>query len=492
MSRKRIGVVGFGATGLSFLAQFLENLEAPDRFELFFFDASSHGLGDAYREQAASNLMNTSVEVTSLFEEKPDDFLHWLNENPSAWKELFPSKVSFDGKELVPRILFGRYLSARRAQLLEQAAHVGLAVQVHALEITDLQTSAEKYRLVSPSSDFDVDVVLLFTGCYKRPLFPSLEGKPGYIGSIYREKLSQEQIGQDANVLVLGTKLSAIDAVLQVATLCPNAKITVASRTGEFPAPNLAIDLKRAQPNRWLNREAFDAKRKENPSLPVEDLIYGLTLNALRDAGSPWEIETFLQENPIERLSLQIEKVDSGLAAYEKLVLPLAQLLENVWWDLDKSERAAILKKYFRTIMHYVGAFPAENARRVLSLIESGQLHVANGLKTVEASHAGFTATFEKAPAKSFDIAIDCSGYDNGLTNPSVSPLMKHIVEKNLFEMNGCGGFQIDRDYRLAPQVFAAGFPIKASVPFANWFNRIVQGTNRIASSLKGQNHAAL
>jgi len=497
MSRKRIGVVGFGPTGLSFLAQFLEGLDAPERFELLIFDPSPHGLGDAYREQAASNLMNTSVEVTSLYEDKPDDFLHWLNENASAWRELFPTKESFSGQELVPRLLFGRYLRARRAQLLERAALLGLPLRLHTVEITDIEGHAENFRLVTAAMEFEVDAVLLFTGCFKRPCFPSLEGKPGFIDSIYEQNLS-ELVGEEASVLVLGSKLSAIDAILQVASQFPKAKITAASRTGEFQAPNLAIDLRRLQPNRWLNRDAFDAKRKETPSLPVEEVLYGLTQNALRDLGYQWDIQTFLEQKPTERFTSQCGKLDSGPAAYESLILPLAQLLENVWWDLDKAQRASVLKKYFRVIMHYVGAFPSENARRLLALIQSGQLHVADGLKTVEASSDGFTATFEKTPAKTFNVAIDCSGYDNGLTNHTVSRLMKQIVEKNLFELNGCGGFQIDRQYRVVStdgrqrEVFASGFPIKASVPFANWYNRIVQGTHRIACTLKGQGHATI
>lgn len=479
MTRKRIGVVGFAAAGVSFLAQFLEHLEAPEAFELLVFDASPHGLGDAYGPQPASHLMNTAVEVTSLYEEKPDDFRQWLAANAGG---------VFGGRDFVPRFWFGRYLEARRAEILERAERVGLAVRRHAVSITDLRRDGERYVLRSDAEEFDVDAVLLFTGCFKRSLYPALGGRPGFVDSIYGGSLQKEV----ASVLVLGTKLSAIDAILQLAEAHPSARIVAASRTGEFPAPNRAIDLKRREPNRWLNREAFDALRRRDASVSAEEILFELVKRAVEERGCLESVAYLLGQRSADRLRAEIVALDSGEADYETLVLPAVELLESVWWDLGENDRATLLKKHFRGIMHFVGAFPIENARKIQALIESGRLRVVEGLESVEATPSGFEARFESSAPVTADAVLDCSGYDNGLTHGTVSPLMKKIVERNLFELNGCGGFRVDRDFRLIgvggarSNAFSAGFPIKGSVPFANWFNRIVMATNRIGAAVKG------
>eukprot|EP00350_Pseudokeronopsis_sp_OXSARD2_P008844 CAMPEP_0170544472 /NCGR_PEP_ID=MMETSP0211-20121228/3218_1 /TAXON_ID=311385 /ORGANISM="Pseudokeronopsis sp., Strain OXSARD2" /LENGTH=76 /DNA_ID=CAMNT_0010848129 /DNA_START=451 /DNA_END=681 /DNA_ORIENTATION=- len=61
---------------------------------------------------------------------------------------------------------------------------------------------------------YDFNYVFLFTGTQFSKSFDHLEGKPGYFPMVvFHERLIRQTIPKEASVLVIGTKLSGIDAL---------------------------------------------------------------------------------------------------------------------------------------------------------------------------------------------------------------------------------------------------------------------------------------
>lgn len=109
------------------------------------------------------------------------------------------------------------------------------------------------------SGTITADAVIVCTG-YTHPAIPealvSYQGDPLFFASPYPEKLMLEKIRPDSHVLIVGTRLSAIDAAL---VLCrQGCRVSLVSPSGDLPAVRSAVMLRPIQASRlaWLTDSA--------------------------------------------------------------------------------------------------------------------------------------------------------------------------------------------------------------------------------------------
>lgn len=216
MPRTDIAIVGGGFSGTMVAAHLARHLD--DGVSVTLFEPDTVGRGAAYGTRHPQHLLNTRAAAMSAFDAEPDHFVRWLGSRGAP-------------AGFVSRQLYGEYLSdvARRAFERPRFAHVPDAV-LRVRAQSDGGFAIETGRGV----DYDAEHVVLATGT---PL-PSasflpdnVKRHPGYVADPWR--FDYRAVG--GHVLLIGSGLTALDALVALEACGHRGAVYVVSRNGRFP-----------------------------------------------------------------------------------------------------------------------------------------------------------------------------------------------------------------------------------------------------------------
>ncbi|MGE8635042.1 MAG: FAD/NAD(P)-binding protein, partial [Achromobacter piechaudii] len=236
-----VAIVGGGSVAVSFLYQLLlcwQTQGAARPLSIALFEPQAEpGPGGAYQEDLPSNLLNIPAGNMSARADHRLDFVEWLREQDPAWlrgygvNDIAPS-------DFLPRPLFGAYMRAVYARCRELAQAQGIEL-VHVFS---------RVRRVAPLPDgsvlIDADAAqscvarhaVLCNGNLPSQAFPTLEDAPGYFNSPYPVAELANGIAPDASVCIVGTSLSAVDAVAALQQSGHRGPLLCVSRNGRLPS----------------------------------------------------------------------------------------------------------------------------------------------------------------------------------------------------------------------------------------------------------------
>lgn len=288
--KKKIGIVGAGPSCLYVLKHLL-TLETDIEIEIFE-KTRVLGAGMPYSEQGATAEHITNVsgnEIPPLL--VPVD--RWLNEMAGRLPEQFAvNRDNFTRFHVLPRLLFGKYLTSQFDLLREKAKSRGVSLVVHpATEVTDLTDYRElgKVRVTLQSgktSDFDVIIV-----CSGHRWPTGEDSENGYFLSPYPP--TKLEIQCNHKVAIKGSSLTAIDAIRTLArrngrfektedgrmsyTAAEGSekfKIVMHSRNGLLPAIRFHLRQPRLSPDALLTQEEVAQNRQENDGFLSLDYVF--------------------------------------------------------------------------------------------------------------------------------------------------------------------------------------------------------------------------
>ena len=217
----RIAIVGAGASGI-LLAGALQAGRAP--VDLVLIDPAP-GRGVAYADRRPLHLLNTRVGNMSLERGSPEDFHRWLAAHA-------PRPEGRTADDFAPRALFGDYLEARLNRLQAD----GVRVVREAAQAAEATAEGWSVRLASRQR-LAADVLVLATGWARpRPLLfhgrdeiePVVQDDPWSGGAV-------ERLGSGAQVLLVGTGLTALDVAVSAWGQAPDCRVFAVSRHGMLP-----------------------------------------------------------------------------------------------------------------------------------------------------------------------------------------------------------------------------------------------------------------
>jgi uncharacterized NAD(P)/FAD-binding protein YdhS len=193
------------------------------------------GRGVAYRRRRPEYLLNVAARNMSAFADDSDHFLRWVRERPE-----FEAVPLIDLRErFIPRQTYGDYLRSVAQKYLTAPDNptpvssrfvIGEAVDVEPADYGCL------VRL-SDGKTLEADRVVLATGNETPASLPGAETlaeHPGWVGNpwlAWEERLPT----RDASVVVLGTGLTAVDALITLRAIGWMGTIHAVSRHGWFP-----------------------------------------------------------------------------------------------------------------------------------------------------------------------------------------------------------------------------------------------------------------
>lgn len=426
--KKRIAILGGGPSSLFIYKRFTEAINP--NLELHIFESKRQlGAGMPYSDQGAN-----MEHVTNVSDNEVPEIVTSIQE----WLELLPEKMledfnidknKFNEYKVLPRLLFGLYLSNQFEMLINRAKEQGIVTEVHldslVVDITDHPEKNKTSVEIAGKGVFDFDQVIICTG-HNWP--KKHEGMvPGYFDSPYPP--AKLRLKLNHAVALRGSSLTAVDAIRTLARMngsfgknkegklayhpaddSPDFKIVMHSRNGLLPAVRFHLEDPLVSSDSMLSKEEIQKNRDENEGFLSLDFLFEKEFK-----------DTFREKDPafyakIKDLTME-EFVDSMMALRENRE-PFALFRE----EYDEAERSirnhkSIYWKEMLAVMSFAMNYPAkylaaEDMQRLQKVLmplvsvviafvpqssceELLAVHQAGRLEMVSVGEDSFTTPFE-------------------------------------------------------------------------------------------------
>lgn len=221
-----IAIVGGGAAGAAVFGELLAREAGAD----VHWVVGHHvpGRGATYATTDDRHLLNVRAAGLGLFADQNDAFLRHAERQRGC----------VSGRDFLPRRLFGDFVEAQVRARMEAARRRGRRFAVHADHAVRIEAEGQdiqRLRLASGEA-LEVATVVLATGAQApRPLGAvTAEARASGAYQLDPWRLAEHR-GNPSRVVVIGTGLMAVDALLSASALWPQAELVAVSRRGRLP-----------------------------------------------------------------------------------------------------------------------------------------------------------------------------------------------------------------------------------------------------------------
>lgn len=228
-------IAGGGASGALVAANVLRN--APGTRVVLIEPRAELARGMAYSTTCPRHLLNVPAAKMSAFPEDAGHFVRWLQNSGLA---------GYSGMSFVPRMIYGDYLSA---VLDEARAGASSRDFVHAqTKAVELKCSNGKAQVrLANRTSVTGDALVLALGNQAPARWPNLSPDVQESGRYFAVAWANEALNppdREIPVLLLGTGLTSVDAVLALRNNGHRGPVYMTSRRGLVPAAHLPSDCK--------------------------------------------------------------------------------------------------------------------------------------------------------------------------------------------------------------------------------------------------------
>jgi uncharacterized NAD(P)/FAD-binding protein YdhS len=476
--KKRIAILGGGPSGLFIFKRLFESAQ-PD-FEVDIFESKKQlGAGMPYSREGANEEHVTNVSDNEI----PDlvtSIAEWVQTLPDEALNGFDiKKEKFNEYKVLPRLLFGQYLSGQFELLIQNAEKAGIKTTVHfgskVIDITDRSDIRKVEVALEGRQNMQFDRVIICTG-HKWPL--KNEGVvPGYFDSPYPPVKLKLKLNPP--VAIKGSSLTAIDAIRTLArnnghfTRDENGKVTYTgfadspefrivmhSRSGLLPAVRFHLEEPLLSTEALLSREELEKHISENGGFLSLDYLFEKDFKEMFVEKDPqfyeliedFSIERFVDlmmsvrgdMEPFQLFKKEYAEAERSIkrkeSVYWKEMLAVLSFAMNYPAKYLSAEDMQRLQKVLMPLISIVIAFaPQSSVEELLALHDAGKLDI---VPVGEDSHVDpeenggicyhYTDETDQSRSVFYETFVDCVGqphltYDafpfKGLVeNKTVSP----------------------------------------------------------------------
>lgn len=411
---REVVIVGGGVTGIAAFICAVRNVVAS-RVDI----VDPRGIGNclAFATTEDALLCNTSVETMSLLDDDPDDFLKWLG------SEGMPaSRAAF-----VPRLQVSRYMRARHAQYAAQADKLGIEHRhIRSAVSAVIRQPAGGYRVLLHDGDvLAATDVLICTGAgssfVPEPVRHHI-GEPRMFECLYPERRVLDDLATPSHVLVLGSRLTAVDAAL---LLCASGhSVVMGSPSGRLPAVRTATPRECPIP--------IDSSSLANVDLASPALYRSLMRSVARSAravnGTPLHRQVDRSRDVVERLRREAALAAAGATHWQSVLVHYMDLAEVLLRNNGTPEtRSKAIANCWNAVQRYLFAFPLETAQRLLRHMDDGRLRVIASVPTRLHRNGQWQVHWSDGTHRSFDAVVCATGFYKQRFH--ATPEALHLVE---------------------------------------------------------------
>jgi uncharacterized NAD(P)/FAD-binding protein YdhS len=429
-----VAIIGGGFTGAMTLANLLRlERESELPVHIVLIDRQpAIGEGVAYRTNDARHLLNVPAGRMSAWPDRPDDFIEFMRSKD-------PAVTSGD---FVSRKFYGQYVREGLLKLAESASD-GVSVEIIRDEATRLTPiSGDAWDVETAGGrKIRADLSILTIG-HRPPDDPFGSRWTGPRNRFVADPwaaLVLSQIGPKEPVLLLGSGLTAMDAILTLDRSDRVAPLITVSRHGLMPLPH-AREARAAADLSGLIRQWLD------PSAPL--MIRSL-VNSVRQ---------------------HVASAAQNGTDWRQVIDGLRPAISQLWGRLSSEERSRLLRHvrpFWEVHRHRMAPDVAET---IAKLRDKRTLEVVAG-----------SVVSAKADGEGVDVALACRGsssirtlrvswvvnctgpgaHNRHTTHPLLRPLLERGIvcndEFDLGLLTDSTGHAIDGDGKVLPTLLVAG-----------------------------------
>ncbi|MEO6286451.1 MAG: FAD/NAD(P)-binding protein [Dyadobacter sp.] len=490
--KKRIAILGGGPSALFVYKRLVES---ETEFEIDIFERKTKlGSGMPYSEEGANVEHITNVSDNEI-PEIANSIEDWIKTVPQTTLNKFKiDRETFSKYHVLPRLLFGKYLTAQFKLLQEQAERSGITTRVHlGSNITDIIDWPEQGTVQVEVEDqglMEFDSVIVCTG-HNWPV--EHEGKiPGYYDSPYPPAKLQKVINHP--IAMKGSSLTAIDAIRTLARHngsfqkmedgklafipsedSPKFKIVMHSRNGLLPAIRFHLEAPQLSSDSLLTREEIAQNKAKNGGFLSLDYVFEKNFkDGFRKKDpkfykkiSDMKIERFVElvmdmregKEPFQLFREEYAEAEKSIeereSIYWKEMLAELSFTMNYPAKYLSAEDMLRLKKVLMPLISVVIAFvPQSSCEELFALNDAGRLDIMSvgpDSNVVPKKEGGivyqYTDERGKAHAINYKTFVNCVGQPHLSYEdlPFKSLLMKKTVSQAVirFKDNDAGAQEL-------------------------------------------------
>ncbi|MGN4049132.1 FAD/NAD(P)-binding protein [Pseudomonas sp. SM4] len=240
-------IIGGGLSGTMLAVQLLR---LPGQRTIVIVEPRTElGRGEAYSAVELGHTLNGNAARMSVDPDNPDDLTQWLTAHIAAggWPESAEQPVPIS-ELFPPRGLFGVYVQQRLAEAQAIGATYGSTVEHVRAEVVDLQADVDAVQLtLSDGQRLRAGFAVIATGMFPAARTPQTESSGVNAAALDPwDVAAMRQLDPQSTVLIIGSGLTMVDAVVSLEQAGHRGPIEVFSRHGLLPHV-------RRQPPAWVD-----------------------------------------------------------------------------------------------------------------------------------------------------------------------------------------------------------------------------------------------
>jgi uncharacterized NAD(P)/FAD-binding protein YdhS len=300
-------IIGGGLSGTMLAVQLLR---LPGQRKILVIEPRAElGRGEAYSAVELGHTLNGNAARMSVDPDNPDDLTQWLTAHIAAggWPESAEQNVPIS-ELFPPRGLFGVYVQQRLAEARVVGARFGSTVEHICAEVIDLQSEADSVQIsLSNGQTLRGAYAVLATGMFPAARTPQKESSGLNAAALDPWDVSaMRQLDPQSTVLIIGSGLTMVDAVVSLEQAGHRGPIEVFSRHGLLPhvrrQPPAWVDFLAEDPSIRTPRQLLRELRRHCRNAIAQGIDWQAPLDTVRaHIGRLWSQATDLQRRQFVR-----------------------------------------------------------------------------------------------------------------------------------------------------------------------------------------------
>ncbi|NTZ94953.1 pyridine nucleotide-disulfide oxidoreductase [Pseudomonas koreensis] len=300
-------IIGGGLSGTMLAVQLLR---LPGQRRILIIEPRAElGRGEAYSAVELGHTLNGNAARMSVDPDNPDDLTQWLTAHIAAggWPESAEQNVPIS-ELFPPRGLFGVYVQQRLAEARVVGAQHGSTVEHVRAEVVDLQTDADSVQLtLNDGQHLNGACAVLATGMFPAARTPQKDSSGLNAAALDPwDVAAMRQLDPQSTVLIIGSGLTMVDAVVSLEQAGHRGPIEVFSRHGLLPhvrrQPPAWVDFLAQDPGIRTPRQLLHELRRHCRDAIAQGIDWQAPLDTVRaNIGRLWSQATDVQRRQFVR-----------------------------------------------------------------------------------------------------------------------------------------------------------------------------------------------
>ncbi|HEV7382285.1 MAG TPA: FAD/NAD(P)-binding protein, partial [Dyadobacter sp.] len=406
------------------------------------------GKGLAFGTKQPGHILNTQANLMGIHVDEPEHFSDWLIENEHQVEaEVVDNKGRHEA--FATRRLYGDYLKSQFECYLKLSKKEGMDVSVIHAQAENISKLKSGFKInLANGESHKTDFVLLAPGTPIANNYAELEKHDTYFSSPWPSSPLLKKIPKDAQVGILGSSLSAIDALMTLEDNGYTGKITCYSLDGLLP--RVQADDQPMPERKYITlRNLHEIQRTKLRRPTVKDMLrlFIKEAEALEGKKIDWKATARTDKDAATLLKEDIALAKNGGDALTNIPYSLRYDSTQMWKWLEESEKLKFKK--------WVGGLwginrhcmPLVNAQRIAALFKKGRLSIVADLTSVEFDDQSksFELTFGKNQLANEKYLINATG-PAAAVKMMKSELIQNLAKDGLIEADPVGGIRINPD----------------------------------------------